>query len=224
VRIVGSISFGELTACAQGKINQRFRHDETRQHVVLTGNDGLQVVAAADTPSQSSTNPAATLRDMAQADARWDVRAVPSAKTLAIGIAVTCNRNGYLYVLCAGSDQREFLKLYPSAPADQNILRANEPYRIPKLWHSDGPPGTDYVLTLVTAQPRDLSATFGQQLTAPATYKTSSGLPDVLGVCRNLSAQSSQNPESRNLPATDPGLARSSGYGATLLTIQERAE
>jgi Caspase domain/Domain of unknown function (DUF4384) len=225
----GSVSFGELTVCAQGRINQRYPHDDTRQHLVITGNDGLPVMAAADTPSKTHTNPAATLHDLSQAaDARWDVRATPSVRTLAIGrdsfnITVTSNRGGFLYIVYVGSDRREFLKLYPTTSAEPNTLQAGQPFTVPKEWRSDGPAGTDYLLVLVTPQPRDLDSVFGRHLAVPATYEASSALPDALGLCRNRAAQSCQSAQSRNLRESDSGPLNSGGYGATLVTVEEAA-
>ena len=227
----GSISFGELASCAQGRINRRSPKDDTlRQHLVVTGNDGLPVMAAADTPAAAPTNPVASLRDVLQAaDARWDIRATATATSLqvgkdAFGVSVTSGRSGYLYIVYVGSDKREFRKLYPTAAAEQNFVRAGEPFDVPKRWHSDGPSGTDHLLVLVASQPRDLDAVFGQQLAAAATYNASSGLHDSVGVCRNLSSQACPGAVSRNLSAADAAPGGSTGYGATMLEIEERID
>jgi hypothetical protein len=224
----GSISFGELTLCAQGRINQRYPHDETRQHLVITGNDGLPVMAA-ESGANTRTNPAATLRDLSQAaDARWDVRAAPSARKLTIGrdsftLTVTSNRNGFLYVVYVGSDRHEFLKLYPTTPTEPNALQPGQPFTVPKEWRSDGPAGTDHLLVLVTPQSRNLDSVFGQHLAVPATYEVSSALPDALGVCRNRAVQPCPGAQSRNLRENNSGPLSPGGYGAALVTIEEAA-
>jgi caspase domain-containing protein/uncharacterized protein DUF4384 len=227
----GSISFGELASCAQARINQRSPTNDTlRQHLVVTGNDGLPVMAAADTPATASTNPSATLRDVLQAaDARWDVQATASATALrigkdAFGVSVTSSRSGYLYIVYVGSDQREFLKLYPTAASEPNLIHAGEPFDVPKRWHSEGPPGTDHLLVLVASQPRDLQAVFGQRLAVPATYTASAGLHDSLGVCRNFSSQACPGAKSRNLSSSDSAPSDAASYGAAMLAIDERTE
>jgi hypothetical protein len=130
----------------------------------------------------------------------------------------------YLYVLYVGSDNHEFLKLYPTKASEPNAIRAGVTFNIPKLWHSEGPAGTDSLLILVTPAPRDFDAVFGQQLAAAATYRASAGLQDALGVCRNGSAQTCLSAQSRNLSATDLANSGSASYGATLLRIDEVAE
>ena len=224
----GSVSFGELILCAQGRINQRYPHDETRQHLVITGNDGLPVMAAQDV-ANGRTDPAATLRDLSQAaDARWDVRATPSAGKLTIGrdsfsLTVTSNRNGFLYVVYVGSDRHEFLKLYPTTPAEPNTLQAGQPFTLPKEWRSEGPAGADHLLVLVTPEARNLDSVFGQHLAVPATHEASSALPDALGVCRNRAAQPCASAQSRNLRENNSGPLNPGGYGATLVTVEETA-
>jgi hypothetical protein len=190
----------------------------------------MPVMAAADTPANAPLNPMATLRDMLQAaDARWNVQAAPSAQALRVkkdgfSVRVTSDRSGYLYVLYVGSDNHEFLKLYPSKASELNAIRAGVVFNIPKLWHSEGPAGTDSLLILVTPAPRDFDAVFGQQLAAPATYRASAGLQDALGVCRNGSDQTCPTEQSRNLSATDVADSGSASYGAALLRIDEVAE
>ena len=225
----GSVSFGELAGCAQAKINESNPGSDTlRQHIVVSGNDGMPV-AAAEADADAPTSPLATLQDMLQAaDARFDVQAAPTAKVLRIKkregfkLKITSARDGYVYVLYVGSDQHEFLKLYPSPAAEPNHVRAGVPFAIDRVWHSEGPAGIDHLLVLVTPQPRDFSTVFGQQAAAPPTYHSSSGLQDAVGVCRNLSSETCPDGTSRNLSGDSPAPGTGTGYGATMLSIEER--
>jgi hypothetical protein len=226
----GSVSFGELAACAQAKINARGpADDQLRQHIVVTGNDGMPV-AAADAPAATSVSPLATLNDLLYgADARLAVQASPSAQVLRVNkdgftITVTSREDGYLYILYVGSDQREFLKLYPTTATEPNRLSAGIPFQVPRRWMSRGPAGIDRVLVLVTSAPRDFSAVFGHDNSASATFQASNALQNSVGVCRNLSSEPCDKGTLRNLEGKPLAGTPISRYGATLLNIEERSE
>jgi hypothetical protein len=227
----GSVSFGELIGCAQKRVDTRESKDERlRQHLVLAGNDGMPV-ASAPQPADARMNPKATLRDLlSAADARWSVQAVPSAQRLkikqdAFSVRVTTNTSGFLYVFYVGSDNQEFLKLYPTTASESNAIAAGVPFAIPRVWRSEGPPGDDHLLVVVTPEQRDLGKVFGLQLSAPATYQSSNELQDAFRVCRNLSEQPCTQGGSRNLSATDSVTSSNSAlYGAALLIIEETTQ
>jgi hypothetical protein len=223
-----SVSFAELASCAQDKVNTRLPgSDVFRQHIVLTGNEGMPVNAALALAGDTTANPKATLRDVLQgADARWDIQAVASLQTLrihqdAFQVTVTSSHPGYLYAVYVGSDNQEFLKLYPTRESEPNRLEPGAPFTIPKIWHSEGPAGVDELLVLVTATPRDLTSVFGRKLAAPRTYSSARALEDTISGCRGQSGSGCPGSQSRNLSATDASGSTGLGYGAALVTVTE---
>lgn len=224
----GNVSFAELVSCAQERIRKEIPGEDTlRQHLVLTGNDGMPVMAAAARPAASTANPKATLRDVQQAaDARWDVQAVPSVSSLRVKqdsfhVTVTSSRNGYVYVVYVGSDNREFLKLYPTDSTEPNVLQAGIPFTIPRIWRSEGPAGTDLLLVLVSSAPRDLASVFGRTLAAPATYSNARDLQGSLGGCQLRSTETCARTQSRNLSAVDSAQSGTGNYGASIVAVDE---
>jgi caspase domain-containing protein/uncharacterized protein DUF4384 len=224
----GSVSFGELAGCAQAKINAHGPTDDRlRQHIVVTGNDGMPVSVAAAGPD-APVSALATLNDLYRgADARFSVEATASQSVLRLAldeftVNVTSREDGYLYILYVGSDQREFLKLYPVSTSEPNHLRAGIPFRVPRRWKSQGPAGVDHLLVLVTAAPRDFSSVFGSGSTAAPSFHASTSLQDTVGVCRNLSSEPCGESGSRNLEGKPLGVAAGGYYGATLISVEER--
>ncbi len=78
-----------------------------------------------------------------------------------LGLTVTSSRDGYLYVLLAGTDGL-FLQLYPNDKSKNNRVRAGQVVLLPEAhWalETAGPPGTDHFVAIVSAVPRDFGAT-----------------------------------------------------------------
>ncbi len=78
-----------------------------------------------------------------------------------LGLTVTSSRDGYLYVLLSGTDGL-FLQLYPNDKSKNNRVRAGQVVLLPEAhWalETAGPPGTDHFVAIVSATPRDFSAT-----------------------------------------------------------------
>lgn len=224
----GSVSFGELAACAQDRINKLLPgSDALRQHIVLTGNDGMPAIAPDAAADSGAANPKASLNDMLQgADGRWIVQAAASASTLKIKqdsfrVTVTSSRPGYVYVVYVGSDNQEFLKLYPTRVSEPNRVEAGAAFLVPKIWHSEGPPGVDQLLVFVSATPRDLDAVFGQALAAPGTYRIARGLQDSVAGCVSAGESACLHAQSRNLSAEDAPDTAALNYGAALVTVTE---
>lgn len=224
----GGVSFAELASCAQDKINNALPGgDAFRQHIVLTGNEGMTAIAALAPASDTTANPKATLHDVLQgADGRWDVQAVASAQRLRIHqdsfqVTVTSAHPGYLYVVYVGSDNQEFLKLYPTRESEPNRLNPGVPFTVPRIWHSEGPAGADELLVFITPTPRDLAWVFGRTLAAPGTYANARGLQESVAGCRAQAAPGCPGPQSRNLSATDAPGSTGLGYGAALITVTE---
>jgi hypothetical protein len=224
----GGVSFAELASCAQDKINNTLPgSDAFRQHIVLTGNEGMTAIAALAPASDATANPRATLHDVLQgADGRWDVQAVASAQRLRIHqdsfqVTVTSSHPGYLYVVYVGSDNQEFLKLYPTRESEPNHLKPEIPFKVPKIWHSEGPAGVDELLVFITPTPRDLASVFGRTLAAPGTYASARGLEESVAGCLGDAGPGCSASLSRNLSATDASGSTGLGYGAALVTVTE---
>ena len=107
------------------------------------------------------------LRDvLQQSDAKRKVLLVPSTNTLKIGqdglnFSVQSDREGYVYVALAGSDNESLYILFPNELDRDNKIEAGQTMSLPrKTWRvkAAGPPGQDSVLVMVTDGPRDLTS------------------------------------------------------------------
>jgi hypothetical protein len=123
----------------------------------------------------------ATIKDIfAQRDPRFEVKATPAQRKVAIGkeglkFTVQAKRAGYLYVVLLGSDRESFYLLYPNGYDSNNQIKANKPMTLPTPGWSvkaGGPAGEDELLVLVSDSPRDLKALSLSEptSTAPFTY------------------------------------------------------
>lgn len=222
----GSVSFQELVKCAQGRIDSRFQSDPVNRphHITLSGNPDLPLVLAT---ASGSVDPAATLKDMANgADSRWQVRLESNVKRARINkdafkLSVTSNQDGYLYLLYVGSDRREFLQLYPDSPSAQNQVYAGQTFRIPGEFAAGGPAGSDSVLAVVSAQPRDFSAVFGKEGSAPATAGNAAALQDASCASRNLRKSVCPDEGTRNIKRRPSRDGDATSYGAALVELVE---
>ena len=223
----GTVSFGELARCAQGRIDGRGASDGAKpQHLVVAGNDGLPVVSAAAAAPGTATNPKATLRDLlAGADARWPVDALSNTVRVRIdkdsfGLTVTSGKDGFLYVFYVGSDNQEFLELYPAKPGEKQAVRAGATFKLPAQWKGGGPAGTDDLLVVVTPEEHNLDKLFGSARSAPGTYASAAELRSALGICAAQPGQPCGG-QSRNLIRVEPSAATGGSYGAALVSIDE---
>ncbi|NBP40011.1 MAG: DUF4384 domain-containing protein [Betaproteobacteria bacterium] len=105
----------------------------------------------------------ATLEDiLAQRNGRLklDVSA-PKQLTInkdAFKVAVRSNTDGYLYAVMLGSDGQSFYLLFPNKLDQDNRIKANTKYDLPRPGWSikaGGPEGTNHVLFVVSQSPRD---------------------------------------------------------------------
>jgi hypothetical protein len=209
----GAVSFSELAQCAQQRIDGLLTSDPVNRphHIALAGNRDLPIVSkAAPTTSAPAADPVATLRDLANAaDSRWSVRVDATPPRARIGkdafrLTVTSSQDGYLSLLYVGSDGKEFLQLYPEAPGQQVPVKTGQVFRIPGEFAAGGPAGTNRVLAIVSASPRDYSAILGQQGAAAATMATARALQEST---RNLKHRLSKG--------------ELASYGATLIDLIE---
>lgn len=220
----GNPSFKELVRCAQERINANLEGDPVNRphHITTAGNSGLPIAAKAvgtATPS-GRANPVATLKDLLNgSDRRWQVRVQASPPRAKIGrdafrLSIQSSQDGYLYLLYVGSDQKEFLQLYPQAPDQPNRVRAGQPFVIPGQFAAGGPAGTNHVLALISHQPRSFQRVFDRQGSAQATLGSAVALQDVM--CSSRSAR--QACQGGNTPVAE-GVVQT--YGASLIELVE---
>jgi hypothetical protein len=158
----------------------------------------------------------ATIKDVyAQRDPRFEVKAVAQSK-IEIGkeelkLTVESKRDGYLYVVLLGSDRSSFYLLYPNAFDRQNKIKANQPLTLPAPnWavKASGPAGTDELLVLVSASPRDLKALPQGEPTSAAPFTYS--LNDLGGRATLIDFLTGRGVQ-----------GRSESFGASMLSVVE---
>ena len=100
-----------------------------------------------------------------QRDAKRRVAVTARKEPLKIGqdaldFSVQSNRAGYVYVAMAGSDNKSVYLLFPNDLDQNNKIEAGQTLQLPRPnWRvkAAGPAGTDHLLVMVTAAPRDLT-------------------------------------------------------------------
>ena len=199
-----------------------------------TGGAGGNVVSPGS-PSAVPVNAVNALRRINDGqDARWGYVARPSLTEGKIGSAFTIdyqtNRPGYLYILYAGSDGKEFLQLYPSGGAHRyhgmtngRLLKADG---TPVSYQLLDPPGDNHLLVVITERPRDWSSVF-KNGTANATMESAQAiLCAAEGKTRNIASDDGPGcVQTSQISASSEGVKGSDvqgfgGYGATLLTVK----
>lgn len=69
---------------------------------------------------------------------------------------------GYIYIFAIGTDQSDFLLLFPNGKDHNNYIAANQQIELPrKEWRmiAGGPPGTNHFIAIVSNHPRSFSNT-----------------------------------------------------------------
>ncbi len=225
----GSVSFQELAACAQAKIDRELRDDPVNRphHLTLSGNQNWPILAAAGASlAHTAASAKATLRDLASgADSRWQVRLTARPERARINqdsfrLSVTSSQEGYLYLLYVGSDGKEFLQLFPDQADLSNRVSANQAFRIPGEFAATGPAGSNHVLAIVADAPRNFAGIFGQGGSTPATLANAAALQDAGCATRNLKRVECQE-DRRNLQRRPIRDGESSAYGAALIELVE---
>lgn len=241
----GALSMQELTACVQARLDKT-QEDSARQHATLAGNAAL-VPAFTDVTSGSSAAPAAngtpvavdtlaTLNDIyAQRDDRWAVSASTGGPQIKIGsnlaVTVRSQREGFVYVFYQGTQPGSFYLLFPNQLDANNAIAADQDLALPRQdWTVTalGPHGTDHLLVLVTATPRDFSS-----LALPAEYvseagpfqkiSATEGAAQHIGQIALLSAAAGQAACRGSGTSRDLGIAKqcSNVFGASLVNVEE---
>ncbi|MDP3520444.1 MAG: serine/threonine-protein kinase [Hydrogenophaga sp.] len=117
-------------------------------------------------PAKRPFTPAVALNEMlAQANPDIPVRVTVPKSVVKIGVdkfafTVESARAGHLYVYLASADGN-FNILFPNALDKHNQIEANKPLALPRpAWAlvAGGPVGTDHLLAVVSAEPRDHSS------------------------------------------------------------------
>lgn len=191
----------------------------------------VAVAAASATPATVQAAPGAALADiLAQSDPRRQVTVNAPTRMLKIGkdaldLSVTSSHAGYVYVVMLGSDKKSYYMLFPNDRDGDNYIKAGDSMKLPRPnWRitAQGPAGTDRMLVVVSATPRDLTQ-LGNNKAGPFIYNlTDAGgrarLQWLLGTSVGLSS-----------PECQPGAARdattaercSDAFGAVITEFHE---
>lgn len=172
----GMITGRELVECSRRWMASNFAGRQT-----ITGHKNADLPmsfarASSSTATSSRVNPERSLRDLAAgSDPAYRVNLRLASNRLRIkqdplDFTVESNRDGYLYIVQAGSDKKTFNILYPNRFDKNNYVRAGSSVRLPgDTWRikAGGPAGTSYMLAIVSPTPRnftkdvDAGAAFG---------------------------------------------------------------
>jgi hypothetical protein len=204
----------------------------------LAGNSGLvpafDVQSGAEASAPVDSN--ATLEDIYRArDDRWDVQASVTPATLKIGtnlaLSVRSERPGFVYVFYRGTQEGSFYLLFPNKLDAANTIAAGEDLALPReSWSVTalGPAGTDRLLVLVTATPRDFStfALPGAYVSDAGPFEkfnASSQAMALVGRLATLSATISAADCRAPGANRDLGVAQrcSNAFGASLVSVEE---
>lgn len=182
-------------------------------------------------PAVAQAAPGAALADIvAQSDPRRKVTVTSPARMLKIGkdaldLSVTSSHEGYVYVVMLGSDKKSYYMLFPNDRDGDNYIKAGESLKLPRPnWRitAQGPAGTDRMLVVVSATPRDLGQ-LGNNKAGPFVYNlTDAGgrarLQWLLGTSVGLS-----KPECQPGAARDAATAErcSDAFGAVITEFHE---
>ncbi|PXW82657.1 serine/threonine protein kinase [Nitrosomonas sp. Nm84] len=82
---------------------------------------------------------------------------------------------GYVYILAVGTDQSDFLLLFPNAKDQNNHITANQQIGLPRNeWRmiAGGPPGTNHFIAIVSNYPRSFSHTALQKVNIFETFSS----------------------------------------------------
>lgn len=172
----GMINGRELVDCSRRWMASNFAGRQT-----ITGHKNAELPmsfarSSSSTATSSRVNPERSLRDLAAgSDPSYRVNLRLATNRLRIkqdplDFTVESNKDGYLYIVQAGSDKKTFNILYPNRFDKNNYVRAGSSVRLPgDAWRikAGGPVGTSYMLAIVSPTHRnftkdmDAGAAFG---------------------------------------------------------------
>jgi serine/threonine protein kinase len=128
------------------------------------------------------------------------------------------NKSGYLYVLMVGTDRQHFYKIFPNAVDAKNRIDAGKELSLPRpgwIMVSDGPPGADQFIAIVSEQPRDFSDSGLVAVDPFAEY------PFDAAAQLAASQPTGQSPFIGKVKCPDGAATCSDAYGAAVFTIEE---
>jgi hypothetical protein len=163
-----------------------------------------------------------------QRDAKRDVQVSLGKSSLSIGrdaldLAVTSDRDGFLYLALAGSDNKSVYMLFPNDLDTNNKISAGQKLSLPRPhWRvtAGGPAGRNHLIVMVTDAPRDLSALAGSKA-GPfvASLNDAQGRAQLGGLM--TTARATDSSECQNLVNRAMNTACSDAYGATMVSVEE---
>ncbi|MBK8337815.1 MAG: DUF4384 domain-containing protein [Sterolibacteriaceae bacterium] len=128
------------------------------------------------------------------------------------------NKPGYLYVLMVGTDKQHFYKIFPNAVDAKNRIDAGKELALPRpgwIMVSDGPPGADQFVAIVSEQPRDFA---DSGLVAVDPFAE---FPFEAAAQLAASHTTGQSPFIGKVKCPDGAATCSDAYGAAVFTIEE---
>ncbi len=126
---------------------------------------------------------------------------------------------GYVYILAVGTNQSDFLLLFPNAKDQNNRIIANQQIELPRNeWRmiAGGPPGTNHFIAIVSSHPRSFGNTGLQEANIFKTFtsrETKELYRSYKGASPFFAGQALCPPDSIS--------SCSEAYGATLFSIEE---
>jgi len=126
---------------------------------------------------------------------------------------------GYVYILAVGTNQSDFLLLFPNAKDQNNHIAANQQIELPrKEWRmiAGGPPGTNHFIAIVSSHPRSFDNTGLQTLGMFETFslnQTKELYRSYKGALPFFAGQA--------ICPSDSISSCSEAYGAALFSIEE---
>lgn len=229
------LSAREIQACAQPRVEQMARGNTrfSAHHLTLNGNADMVLASPDELPL--TVDPAAVLKDIyANRDDRRSVRLMPDKTAYKIGqdrvkFDLQSSHAGYVYLLMAGSDGKNFDLLFPNKRDDRNLIQANETWNLPRsgwAFRAGGPAGSDRLLAIVSDKPRDFSGV-GMKPAGPFSVVGATSLSgrDIqfvsAGIVQSDQADQSECGAKGIKRTTDIAAACSDAYGADLINLIE---
>jgi hypothetical protein len=129
----------------------------------LAANQYLEPATTPDVAGSKAVASLATLRDIyEQRNGRLKIE-INAPTQLKIGkdklkASIVSNSDGYLYAVMLGSDAQSFYLLFPNKLDQDNKIKANTPFSLPRPgWSitSGGPEGINHVLFVLSQSPRN---------------------------------------------------------------------
>jgi serine/threonine protein kinase len=181
--------------------------------------------APAPPPAEPFTVVAGLQDIVRHADPLLGVNVLADKSSLTIGrdrlqFRVKSKEAGYLYVFLSGTDKSHFYLLFPNEIDKNNRIEANTEVALPrKSWAitAGGPAGTNHIVTVVSRRPRDLGAV-GLRGAGDEIPEFDLAKAEQLWAAR----QPGESPFVGKA-VCDAGAACDSGYGASLLEVDEVA-